>query len=286
VLLQDLNNGETPRSVAQQILASSEAESRQVRSLYESLLHRSADPAGLSSGMAILQHGGGLEGVTFTIVTSAEYVNDANANTPVVFVSAVYHDLLGRAPDPQGLNGFSGALSSGAISRTQTALIIQDSTEYFTDEVKTLYQEVLHRAPDAGGLASSVSLLASGVTVTDLEAILLGSPEFYANIGGGTNAGFASALYQVALGRAIDPIGAQAVNQALAQGISRGAIALNVLRSTEGETDEITALYQKFLHRVPDSGGLSASLALLNSGVSVEQLQAILIGSDEYLSLL
>jgi N-acetylneuraminic acid mutarotase len=282
----DLNNGETTRAVAQQVLASSEAEAIDVQSLYESLLHRAADPTGLSSGIAILQNGGGLEGVTFDIVTSVEYQNNANANTVVLFVTQVYRDLLSRVPDPQGLSAFTGSLTSGTINRQQVALGIEVSAEYFADEVSALYQKVLHRAPDPGGMASAVTLLASGVTVTDLEAILLGSGEFYSRIGGGTNAGYASALYQVVLGRAVDPTGAQAISQALAQGTSRGAIALAVLHSSEGETDEVNALFNQFLHRVPDPGGLSSALALLNAGVTVEQLQAILIGSPEYLSLL
>jgi len=85
---------------------------------------------------------------------------------------------------------------------------ILHSQEYLTLEATHLYQNVFGRAPDAGGLASSVAMLAAGASSTELEAILLGSAEYY-GAAGGTNAGFVSAVYQTALGRKADAPGAQ-----------------------------------------------------------------------------
>jgi N-acetylneuraminic acid mutarotase len=284
VFLQDLANGETTRQVAQQIVFSTEGESVQIQSEYQALLHRSVDAAGLAANLRLLQAGGGIEGVIFNIVTSTEYINDANANANVLFVDQAYQDLLGRQPDAGGLATYTGYLNSGALSRQQTALGIETSSEFYGDELTDLYALVLHRAPDPGGEASGLALLSAGVSSTTVEAILLGSQEFYVNFGGSTNAGWANALYEVALGRAIDPAGAQSVNQALAEGLSRSIIALNVLHSAEADTDLVNSLYAKLLGRAPDSGGLATYVGLLESGYTVEQVQAILIGSPEFLS--
>ena len=81
----------------------------------------------------------------------------------------------------------AGAIDAGTATRLQIVELIQNSTEYRTDEIDNLYQNVLGRAPDPGGLASSSSFLEQGGTLSQLESMLLSSNEFFTVKGGGTD---------------------------------------------------------------------------------------------------
>src|SRR5207245_1722122 len=116
---------------------------------------------------------------------------------------------------------------------------------------------LLHRSADSGGLTSFVSFLSGGGTVEQVQAMIAGSGEYFANRGGGTNGGFVDALYRDALNRAADAGGRAAFLAALANGMSRQAVADAIFHSDEYRQDLIQSYYQRFLHRPADSGGLS-----------------------------
>src|SRR5262245_12161852 len=107
-----------------------------------------------------------------------------------------------------------GQLDQG-MTRTQVVAAIEQSMEFQTNVVQKGYQQFLHRAADQAGLNFWVNFLQQGHTVEQMEAGLAGSPEYFQNRGGGTNAGFLAALYQDALGRTIDAGGQAAFTQAL-----------------------------------------------------------------------
>ncbi|HLJ92667.1 MAG TPA: DUF4214 domain-containing protein [Gemmataceae bacterium] len=198
------------------------------------------------------------------------------------FVSQVYVDLLGRNADPSGLALWSGLLDQGQ-SRLQVIQGIQSSLEYRTRIVKNLYQLVLHRDPDNGGMTTWVDFLGNGGTAENLEAMLLGSDEFFAAHNNDLNAGFLPALYQIALHRPIDAAGAQDWSQALQSGkLTRSAVAAAVLASVESDQLEVQMLYHHLLHRNADPGGLNSFVSLLEGGMSQEQVTGLLLTSPEY----
>jgi uncharacterized protein GlcG (DUF336 family) len=97
------------------------------------------------------------------------------------------------------------------------------------------------------------------------------------------NALFVTRVYQSLLNRSPEP----AVQAATASALNRSALsriqeANNILASLEYRTIEVTRLYQQYLHRVPDLGGLNSGIGFLAGGGTVEQLAAILAGSQEY----
>jgi hypothetical protein len=146
-----------------------------------------------------------------------------------------------------------------------------------------LYQIVLGRTPDASGLGTWVSFLNGGGTAEQLEAILLGSAEFFVAHGSDDNEGFLPALYQLILQRPIDSSGAQTWGQALQSGaLSRQAVAAALLASLESDHLEVQSLYMQFLHRTADPSGLDTFTTALQRGVSNEQVALILMGSAEY----
>jgi hypothetical protein len=112
--------------------------------------------------------------------------------------------------------------------------------------------------------------------------MIAGSPEFFQHQGGGTNAGFLSALYQDALHRAVDPAGAAAFGADLAMGVTPGQVAAAVFASREFLQDTVGGFYQSFLHRSADPAGLNAFVSALEHGATDQQVIAAIVGSDEF----
>jgi hypothetical protein len=198
------------------------------------------------------------------------------------FVTQAYQDLLGRAPDANGLAYWSGLVNQGLVTRNKVAFGIESSTEFATAEVQQVYARFLHRSPDSGGLSNWTAFLHAGGTFEQLETTVAGSPEYFQSRGGGTNDGFLTAFYQDALGRALDSGGQSFWDQALARGLSRAQVAAAVFASPEFLKNLIQNSYQQFLHRAADTPGLDAWLAALQHGMSDAQLTAAFVGSEEY----
>jgi cyclophilin family peptidyl-prolyl cis-trans isomerase len=199
------------------------------------------------------------------------------------YVRKLYQDLLHRQADPGGLSGWVNLLNQG-VNRTQVALDFESSIENRTLEVEGLYAQVLDRAADAGGLQSWVNFLVQGGTLDHAEAFFIASPEYLARLANGPqdNNNFVTDVYQTVLNRAPDPGGLQAWSQALANGASHAAIALDIIQSQESAQDQVEALYATYLHRAADSSGLTAFTTLLLSGAPPELATAIIVGSAEY----
>jgi hypothetical protein len=173
-----LDHGASPTSVVAGIESSAEYLSYRVQGLYQFWLHRAADPTGLNSFVAFLQHGGTLEQVRAALAGSNEYFA-LHGGTVSGFLAAIYEDALGRQADPAGLNGFTQMLAAGT-SRAQVATLFYSSTEYRINLVRSGYDFALERPADADGLLGWVGFLQSGGTDQALLSNLLGSPEGFA----------------------------------------------------------------------------------------------------------
>jgi Domain of unknown function (DUF4214) len=125
-------------------------------------------------------------------------------------------------------------------------------------------------------------MLQGGATDEDVMAAILGSPEYLSTRGGGTNAGFVSAMYQDLLGRA-PTAGEQAQwDTAFGAGATRAQVALQVLHSTEFRTRLIQSWFQAYLGRAPTQVELNFYLGQLAGGATDEQIQAAILGSQEF----
>jgi predicted outer membrane repeat protein len=91
-------------------------------------------------------------------------------------------------------------------------------------------------------------------------------------------------FYEVLLGRPADPGSAGFVNE-LNAGVSPTIVVLQIEGSAEYRADQVKLLYQRYLHRSADAGGLQGFTAFLGSGGTLEQVAAMLIGSQEYFDL-
>jgi hypothetical protein len=80
----------------------------------------------------------------------------------------------------------------------------------------------------------------------------------------------------------VDPAGRANWDQALASGMSRTQMALQLFGSVEYDADLVTQDYAAYLHRGADPAGLNAWIAQLLGGVGADQLLAGILASDEY----
>ena len=198
------------------------------------------------------------------------------------FVDQAFRDLLGRGADAGALSFFGDALDQGSIGRLQVGLLIESSTEFRSRQIDGLFTNLLHRPADPMGKQAFLGFLATGATGEQAEALILASPEYFQTRGGGSNAGYATALFQDLLGRNIESAALSNAKSVLAAGGSRIALAQAVLASPESDAREVSGLFQQLLRRDPDTGGLATFTAALHGGASDEQAAANIAGSDEY----
>jgi uncharacterized repeat protein (TIGR03803 family) len=218
-------------------------------------------------------------GVTATSNAATLTINpppDPNA----AWLTQVYADFFHRPLDASGQATWTSLLNQG-MSRTQVVQLIQTTIEYRTDVVEALYSQLLHRAADQAGLDAYTSFLGNGGTAEQVEAALLGSPEYF-QLHGGTNNGFLSAVYQDVLNRALDASGAQTWGALLTGGSSQAEVAADILASLEAQTDQVQGLFTELLHRNADPSGLNGFATSLQQGAPAEQVIASIVGSDEY----
>jgi hypothetical protein len=247
----------------------------------------------------------------FTGSTSAALTQTVNqSGTPNQrFVTQVYHDLLGRAPDPGGLSHFASLLDMNQATRGQVAELIQSSQEGRTHQVQSLFQMFLGRQADAVGLDLSTRFLGMGGSFFQLQSAIVSSQEYFQRAGG-TNNSYLTSVYRDALSRSIDSVGQSLGSQALAGGASRANVADAVFTSQEGFEHLVQSFYSQFLHRAAEPSAVNASTTALQLrvqqqeqarnlteeqqeeqaehgppapvGASVDQLVGVIVDSDEY----
>jgi len=172
-----LNGGMPASTVVQGIEGSGEYRNDLVQGLYLKYLHRAADSGGLMTWTNLLASPGGtIEQVIQGIVSSPEYFSLHSGNNGA-FVTALYLDILNRAPDLSGLASWTNALNNGTLTPAAVAGAFLRSQEYRTDLVESYYANYLGRVAEPGGLASWLAALNAGMSDQAVLAAILGSTE-------------------------------------------------------------------------------------------------------------
>jgi hypothetical protein len=196
------------------------------------------------------------------------------------FINSVYEQLLERPADPNGLAIFSNVLDSGGTD-FDVAYDIDTSPEYYTDLVGSYYESYLSRPPDSQ-VSAFVADLVGGATDQQVQAILLGSPEFFHDAGG-TNADFVNSLYQILLNRSPNPQELDNdVSLLISDTLTQTELATLILDSSEYDTGLIGAWYERFLARPLDPQGQTMFVSQLEDDVTDETVIATILGSPEY----
>lgn len=158
-----------------------------VEILYETLLNRPSDENGKAAWTKILRDGCSRRAVLVGFVNSKEFNNlcnsfgvvrgslttyenrDINSNT-TAFVTRLYRTALGREPEVDGLNAWTGVLYSHETDLHGIANSFIFSPEFilhnYSDEeyVTILYRTFLDREPDEAGKQAWVGVLKNGAT--------------------------------------------------------------------------------------------------------------------------
>jgi len=226
----------------------------QIERLYQAALGRPPDPDGLSGWFGALAQGTSLVTIAAGFINSAEFQvrYPGVSQNPTAFITQLYANVLGRAPDAAGLANWVNALAAGAQSQAQVLAGFSESAENVgnnlpqdkagiwvtnesADQVARLYYAALDRAPDLNGLTGWTSALQTGAeTLAQVAAGFVNSPEFQADYGSLSNQSFVDLLYQNVLGRAADPTGEGNWTNALTAGaISRPNVLLGFTQSQE-----------------------------------------------------
>jgi len=163
--------------------------------LYNNVLDRSPDPAGLENWMNRLDSGTSRATLLASFSESAEF----KAN------------VAGQSLQ----SSFDGYQAGWA------------------DDVYRLYQATLGRAPDRAGLEDWTARMADGMTITEAAAGFVNSQEFQNTYGSLNDYTFVEQLYQNVLARGPDAIGLESWTSKLAQGATRGEIVTGFSQSKE-----------------------------------------------------
>ena len=151
-----------------------------VEQLYETALHRPAESSGLQGWLSLLNHGASRADVALGIVLSSENVADMQPSlTAGVFapdpdasnVARLYYGLLGRAPDANGLTGWTNLLKQGAsldsvVQGFMNSAEYQNSHAGMTDAqfIDSLYVNALGRHAEPSGLQGWMNALTGGTS--------------------------------------------------------------------------------------------------------------------------
>jgi len=215
--------------------------------------------------------------IVAAVALSASPLTDTN------FIQQVYLDVLDRPADPTALAAGLGFL--GSNTRQMYALtIVLHSDEYRTDLVSSYFQSYLGRTPTSGEAVSGLSFLSSG-TDQELQATLLGSPEYFADQGN-DNLAFVQSLYSKLLNRSgtffeVFPL----VSLLTSATATRMQVAkTDLLSTTEYEQDLLNSYLQQYLHRSVASLD-TPFLLQLEAAVPNELVQSEILGSQEYYDL-
>ena len=199
-------------------------------------------------------------------------------------MDSLYHDILGRAPDPMGLSLYTSQLDAG-ITRTAIAQTMLTSAERFGNVVDQLYNTYLHRKADAAGRAHWVSTLLGGGTEEAVATSFMLSAEYAAMHVGNTE--FVKALYRDVLGRSPDASGQAAHLASLAGGKTRAEVVATFLSSSERYHRVVDQLYMQYFQRHADLTGMVFYASKLKAGEQTARAMAqSLVAADEYFAQL
>ncbi|WP_238296568.1 DUF4214 domain-containing protein [Methylobacterium soli] len=270
------------------------ADQAAVARLYEAVLGRTVDQAGFESWKTALEGGRSVSQIASDILNSAEGQAKLAAMDTTKFVTTLYDQLLERAPDTGGLQGWVNAIDHGGLSRADVALAFANSAEGAT--VTNGNHTVILNAPI---LASSTTDAAGHLTVTSGagdELLRGGAKSDLLILGDGSDtvdggAGFDQVQINEPLanyatrveGNKFVVTNLQTTAETTIQNaeyIKFGdAVVINASTSDEAV---IARMYHAVLDRSADAGGLESFWTADHAGASLNNLADVFLGSAEF----
>jgi hypothetical protein len=199
-----------------------DVQTAEVTGLYNTILGRAPDTAGLTASVAALKAGTPLTQLAGNLLNSVEYENGV--------VAYYYQTFLNRTASASEIAAWM-ALLQGGVTEEQAVAAFLDSAEFsiiHLDNVSfvgALYADILGRQGSGAEITAAAGYLTAGNSRSSLVAFLLGSTE--------ANTRAAEALYEVFLARPGDPSGISAAVSAFQNGLTQAQLAALLAGSAE-----------------------------------------------------
>lgn len=278
----------------------------QIYRLYKAAFARTPDLAGLGSWIGGLDSGAvTLQQAATGFIGSAEFQSLYGANpSNSQFVTALYLNVMGRAPDAGGYGYWVDQLASGLQNRAQVLVAFSESGENKAATASLTAKGILFAdALEAAGPA--LGQLWNGTFGADTLIGSVGNDIFNGGAGNDSitgGAGIDIALYggsKASLTITVTAPAAAGSNGAPDLQVSAGADGVDQLHGIEriefsdgalafdlaGNAGQIYRLYQAAFDRTPDTAGLSDWLHGMDSGLALQKVATGFIGSAEFQNL-
>jgi hypothetical protein len=272
---------------ARAVLASTEQRIAATHRLYRTYLDRDADTAALQLFPAQLAAGTTLQQLRRVLLASGEYYATRGGSTNAGFVTALFDDVLGRAPSQLEMTWLEGQLLAGT-TRDQVAAFVLQTPDAMRRLVQQIYQRFLRRPADHLALIHFTQILQDGANEDHVVAAIVGSAEYVAALPPGVKGGLApkayvAALYQQVLGRAPTAQELAPTLALLGTPNGRAKVAFAMELSTEARVRRVTGWYQTYLGRAPTTQDpLFVQAGTLGTTGTEESVTAAILASPEY----
>ncbi|MDX2035172.1 MAG: Ig-like domain repeat protein [Isosphaeraceae bacterium] len=253
---------------------------------------------GIPLGSAVLASGTGTLSTTVlptgTSTVTAQYFGDSNntastsaglqmfVGTPEQqFIGSLFRQVLSRPVDLKSMLFWENRLADG-MNPSRIALTLANSPEGRRNAVDRQYQLYLDRSATRREIAAG--LPAANTARFGAKPIVLGSREFYTNVGGGTDAGYVNALGTAILGTPFDAQIASTLQRSLQAGASTRSVANQALNQTVSKQALVQSVYRTLLQRDASTSELDSAVRRLSApGGSLRRLEISILTSNEYL---
>jgi len=190
--------------------------------------------------------------ISLTAVTGS---NTPIGNTPNErYVSYLFLTIMGRQATSSELSLYSRRLNQGA-SRNSVAASIYNSVEQQNNQVQGYFQQFLKRNGNSSEISRFVSSLRAGASANSVISTFILSREY--QIANPPIQQFVRSLYINLLGRNPEAAGFAANCNALRTGVTRQALVLSFLNSTEYINRQVRSQYQSQLGFLPNQSSLN-----------------------------
>lgn len=219
--------------------------------LYEATLNRKPDLGGFVGWTRQVDEGATIASIAAGFVDSPEFQKVYGPLSNTEFVRLLYGNVLHRAPDQAGLDGWLSLLNNGtsragvvvgfsespefqsAMALSSTAYVTQALSGQYMGQIYRLYDSTFDRGPDAAGFRGWVSALESGTTLATASNGFINSAEFQKVYGSLDDNQYVTRLYNNVLNRGPDQGGLDAWVGALKSGFSRADVLISFSESQE-----------------------------------------------------
>jgi uncharacterized delta-60 repeat protein len=275
----------------------------QIYRLYKAAFARTPDLSGLGGWISVMDSGTSLTQVAQSFIASNEFQNLYGANpSNAQFVTALYLNVMGRAPDTGGFNYWVNQIASGLQTRAQALASFSETAENKAATAPLTANGILYAsAAEATGPARGQVF--NGTSGADTLIGSVGNDTLNGGAGNDSltgGAGIDIAIYSGTRASHTVTVTAAAGGSGVANlavsggtdgtdslsGIERlkfddGALAFDL----DGNAGQTYRLYQAAFDRTPDTVGLSGWIGGMDAGMSLRTVASGFIGSIEFQNL-